>query len=462
MISVFENIFLGLPVYCQNKLISEYGRRLWHKRYGADLQKILAEINRVNNLSESELFEFRLQKLKTMLNYANEEIPYYSSLFAKNNIHPNSFSTIEDLQKIPPLEKEVFRTQFKKFLPKNYKKNIYFSQKTSGSTGTPLTVYVDKDTYRLAMALLVHHEEQHGVKFGAPRATFAGRMLQKFNDMSPPFWRYNNAENQMLFSSYHLNEETIRYYWEALNQFKPKEIIGYPSAIYSFAILARDKCGPPEFEPNIVVSNSETLLEWQREEIENYFNCSVVDYYGTSEYVIFAGQCIHKKYHISPLLGIAEVVDGNAKSIVGEPGEMLCTTLSNFVTPLIRYKIGDLATMSSTLCNCGYRTQVLERVEGRVDDVIMTMDGRAIGRIDHIFKGVAGIKECQIIQETVKNITLRVVKGSDYSEKDMDIVILNLKSRVGKDIIIKIEFCEFIKRTSRGKFKAVINRMSVV
>ena len=142
--------------------------------------------------------------------------------------------------------------------------------------------------------------------------------------------------------------------------------------------------------------------------------------------------------------------------IYGKSGDILCTTLSNYAMPLIRYRVGDIGVLSKEPCDCGSNLQTLTRIEGRTDDVILTPDGRKIGRIDHIFKGVKGIKECQVIQNDFSYFTLNIVPGNDFTKDDIILVQENLKERVGIDIVININYLSKIPRTARGKFKGVI------
>jgi phenylacetate-CoA ligase len=455
---IFEKIYFTSPVWLQNNVISYYGKQMWRKRFGKELDTLLYEIKKTRELSVEEIENFKVERLKKVLRYASTEIKYYKNLFNQISFSADSVTSLEDLTKIPVLEKETLRLKADEFVPHDIRKRSYAVHKTSGSTGTPLSVNLDKKTYRLVMALLVDHEKQNGVNFGAKRATFAGRMVQKIENMKPPFWRFNSAENQMLFSSYHLNSDTFPFYLTELNKFKPDEIIGYPSAIYSFACFVRESNLSLQFTPKAVITNSETLFNWQRTVIQDVFGCKVTDYYGTSEAVVFAGQCEKLNYHISPLLGELEVVNKDDNRIYGESGDILCTTLSNYAMPLIRYRVGDVGVMRTEACSCGNIHPYLSSVEGRTDDVIVTRDGRNIGRIDHIFKGVNGIKECQVVQNNYDNFTLNMVQGLDFSEDNVNLIVDNLRKRIGNDIVISVRTLPVIPRTASGKFKGVIKK----
>src|SRR5699024_3633336 len=121
------------------------------------------------------------------------------------------------------------------------------------------------------------------------------------------------------------------------------------------------------FKPTVVITNSETLLSWQRESIERVFNCHIYDYYGTAEYMLFAGQNKDSTYHVSPIIGITEVLNPCTRDSFG--GQLLATSLTNYYVPLLRYDSGDIAETQGTRSKDTV-TYVLTTVHGRKDDYI--------------------------------------------------------------------------------------------
>lgn len=448
---ISEQVYLLSPPIIQNLMISVYGSRLYQKRYTGLYNRIRTQLDEIKGLSANEIRDRQEESLHKMVVYCASQIPYYQSLFAEFGIHQNDITSIGDIKKLPTLTKQTVLSQGKNFLPKNGLKP-FATQHTSGSTGTPLVLNVDEHTYKLAMALLVDHEESHRVPFGARRATFAGRMLKRADSMKPPFSRFNRAENQRLFSSYHLNERTFPYYKTELNKFQPIELIGYPSAISDLASHYIRSGSEPDFQPKAIITNSETLHHWQRQAIESVFRCPVFDYYGTAEYLIFAGQDATGLYRPNPIIGITEV---DTELAADDTGRLIATSLTNTVMPLLRYELGDLATLAYP-SGPKVGAPALESINGRADDYIKTKDGRSIGRIDHIFKGVSGIQEAQIIQKEPGSATIKLVK-EPHTILDEQGLISNCKQRLGSDFVISIEAVYKITRGRNGKFHAVIN-----
>jgi phenylacetate-CoA ligase len=454
-----QKLYYRAPVWLQNLLVTTYGSYQKRKRYGADYGQVKEGIAAARRWSHGAVVEHQRTRLRQMIAHCYANVPYYAELFASAGLKPGDIRDLDDLTRLPVLEKDVVRTNDTRLVANGAES--YWKQYTSGSTGTPLAVHLNQKTYQLFAALLVDHEAHHGVSLSDCRATFAGRMVQPLELDRPPYWRHNRAEHQVIFSAYHLSDRTIPLYLEELERVQPREIIGYPSAIYTVAEYCVRNGVRPNIRPRIVVTNSETLWAWQRGPIESVFGCRVADYYGSAECIVFAGQCEAGAYHFNPLLSVVEIVDNDGNPVgPGETGSLVCTTLSNEVMPLVRYKVGDEATRLAGSCACGNEWPSAQAIVGREDDNIITRDGRSIGRIDHIFKGLVGIRECQVIQEAIDEMYLDVVADTGFDEAQRQLLVRHVRERIGDGISLKIREVNEIPRTRRGKFRGVISRVN--
>jgi phenylacetate-CoA ligase len=164
---------------------------------------------------------------------------------------------------------------------------------------------------------------------------------------------------------------------------------------------------------------------------------------------------------VHPEYGILEILDEAGRPAPpGVPGEIVCTSFSNDAFPLLRYRIGDVAAFAAGGCACGRAFPVLEQLCGRLDELIVTPDGRRVGRLDPVFKGRRGIREAQIVQEGPREIAVRLVPGSGYRDADGEAVAAELAARLGPEMRVSIQPVASIERTASGKFRAVINRCS--
>ncbi|MHC4216447.1 MAG: phenylacetate--CoA ligase family protein, partial [Planctomycetota bacterium] len=235
-------------------------------------------------------------------------------------------------------------------------------------------------------------------------------------------------------------------------------IEGYPSSVYAIAqYIVENRLDPVSFKA--CFTTAETLFDYQREIIQKAFSCKTYNQYGSGEIAVFAAECEHGSMHLSPDYGIVEVVDDDDQPVeVGQTGQLICTSLVNRVQPFIRYRIGDIGALKPGLCSCGSPLPLLGQIEGRTDAVLITSDGRKIGRLDPIFKGAKGISEAQVIQNDYDKFVVRIVPGKDYIDSNGREVVENLAHRVGK-ADIQIEIVEQITRTSAGKFRAVVSNL---
>jgi len=160
--------------------------------------------------------------------------------------------------------------------------------------------------------------------------------------------------------------------------------------------------------------------------------------------------------------GITEIVKSDdLKATPGEMGRIVATGLHNYAMPLIRYKTSDIGSISLESCNCRRNFPLLGGITSRTEDIVSTIDGRYISPIvlQHPFKPLKSVKESQIIQEDIGNIRVKIVKDSNYCDKDTLYLLDELKKRLGTEIKLHFEFVDSIPRTKAGKFRWVISKV---
>ena len=180
--------------------------------------------------------------------------------------------------------------------------------------------------------------------------------------------------------------------------------------------------------------------------------------------VAAATECPAGTMHDFPDVGWLEVLDDGLDH-PDEPagtGDLVATGLINDAMPLVRYRVGDRLTLPSTegpRCACGRTLPAIAHVSGRSDDVVWTPDGRAVGRLDHIFKSDLPIVEAQVVQESRHLVRVLVVPGEGWDEHQAQVVADRTRERVG-DMQVEVETVAAIPRTPAGKFRAVISKVS--
>jgi len=261
-------------------------------------------------------------------------------------------------------------------------------------------------------------------------------------------------------SSYHLAPDLVPHYLNALRRYRIVYLLGYTSALYALAqeVLRLKR---NDLKLAVVITNAEPVFDYQREVISQAFQCPVRDTYGMSEIAFAASECDAATLHIWPEVGVAEVMQDDQPQAEGEVGDLICTGLLNADMPLIRYRLGDRGMLPALQepCQCGRTLPRMGSIEGRADDVLYTVDGRRIGRLDPVFKSHLGIREAQIIQETLGSVRLRFVPAPEYTPEDGRTMVKRIQQRMG-DVAVVLDSVSEIQRTSNGKFRSVACNLS--
>ena len=458
---IIDAIYNHCPIPAQNILITGYGYKLKRLRYGGNYKYHLAQLLDSQYFSSNEINAIQ-SKLLNELIQASLHTPYYMEFIKNNNIKPSEINLDNYHKVFPVITKELLRRHQNNFFAHNTNKKEIITISTSGTSGTPLKIQADTNALRMNYAFFNRFLNWSGVGIGDKCATFAGRMFVPQKQTKPPFWRHNYLSNTLLFSSYHISDRNIPSYIKALEHFNPRFIDTYPSAIYEIAKFIITHGYSHKIKPVSIITSSETLYDYQREAIESAFNCKIFDHLGCAEMATFITQCEHGNYHVNPEYGLFEVVDEDYQQVLpNSTGRLICTGLINKAMPLIRYELGDSVTMSTDCCLCGRNFPVVKTIVGRTDDLIIGCDGRKIGRLDPIFKKMdSSIKEAQIIQTDVNQITLKLATDENYNRDNTQILVDELLNRIGDCININVEYVNSIEKTSSGKFKAVVSKIT--
>jgi len=454
-------IYKYLPISLQNIAVTMQGFKIKKQRYRGNFYKYISELDKSQYFDKKTIKENQEKKLKHIVKIAYDNVPYYRKLFRNNRLKPSDIRYIEDLNKIPILEKETVKKFGDDFISEDTDRKNIVAYTTGGTTGTPLTLYYTKDAIRYIFAFSeARFKHWAGVKSGDKVASFlhGADAFVPISQTKPPFWRWNKAYNQLLFSVFHMNENNLKYYVKKNNEFQPKIIQGYTSAIDIFAkYILEYKI--KVFSPKAILVSSETLFDVQRRDIEKAFNCKVYNGYSSAENVAHIAECEKGRLHINPELSIVEL-----KKIVGTENkyEIIGTNLFNLVMPLLRYRTGDIITLATeTKCPCGRNFPLINSIEGRTDDMLMTPEGNYINSVyaNMALALVNNIQEVQIIQNKMDEIIVKVVKLENFNKYDLNLLIDRLKEKLGNKISIKVVFVNQIKRTRAGKFRFIISNI---
>lgn len=448
--------YYGLPSPARSMAASLRGYYLRAWRYGPDTERLVAEALEREHWTGARWDAWREERLGYILHRAATTVPYYREAWARRRrAGDNASWTV--LEHWPVLDKDDVRRNPAAFLAGDVPQRTLFHDHTSGTSGKPLDIWMSRKTLHGWYALFeARWRRWHGVSYHDRWANLGGQLIVPVARRTPPFWVWNTAFHQLYMSSYHLSPELIPLYCDALRKYKITYLLGYTSSLYALALeCVRRK--RTDLVMKVVLTNAEPLAEHQRAVIEEAFGCSVRETYGMTEMVAAAGECKNGRMHAWPEAGVWETHGGDEASAVGESGELVCTGLMNPDMPLIRYRLGDRARRAArdAPCACGRSLPLIDAIEGRQDDILITEDGRPVGRLDTVFKERLPLREAQIIQESIGIIRVKYVPDAEFTAESGEIIIRRLRERMG-NVEVLLEAVREIPRSANGKFRAVV------
>jgi phenylacetate-CoA ligase len=458
-VSSWVSVYHRLPAPLREAGASLHGYRLRSWRYGPETEPLIAETLLRDAWDAAHWERWREERLPAMLRRAAEHVPYYRRQWESRRAAGDHASP-SCLESWPVLSKEAVRAEPRAFVDDGCDARMLRHEHTSGTTGTPLSLFQSRETvrtwYGISEARIRHW---NGLSRRDRWAIFGGQLVVPIASTHPPFWVWNAGLRQLYLSSYHLAPANVAAYVDALRRHRVQYVFGYASSLDSVARLSAEAglALPPM---HVAIANAEPIYAWQRETIARAFQCPVRETYGMAEMVTAASECAEGTLHLWPDVGVTEILrdDSDAAAAPGESGRLVCTGLVNREMPLIRYAVGDRARLAppTRACACGRRLPIIERIEGRSDDVVVTPDGRRVGRFDPVFKADLPIREAQIVQEAPDRLVVRVVPAPGWTPEQAEDLARRVRMRVGDSLAVTVEPVDAIARTKAGKFRAVV------
>ena len=451
------NIYTRLPIWTQNLACSMAGINMRRTRYNKDFNGYLEFLEKSQWWSLSDLQAYQDEQLSRVVYHAYKTVPYYRRVMEERKLKPADIRTTTDLEKLPILTKDMVRGLGPELLSTGFPKRHVVHGHTGGTTGKSLQLYSDKNTQPRQWAVWWRHRRRFGLNLDDEFIVFAGRNVIPLNRMAPPFWRRNMTMHQTYVSIHHMTKQNMQILIEYLQKRKVKYYSGYPSAVYLVAKYLLDNNLRLPHPPEIIVLGAETLLPHQRRAMEKAFGCKVTDQYGASEQCGNISECEYGRYHVDMEFGHIEFLP--LKNAAPNVKRIICTGFWNDAMPLIRYDIGDIATMPTQeiACPCGRKSPVVEKIDGRIESYIITPDGRQAGRLDFIFKDSKYIEEAQFIQDDISTVKVKVVRSESFGIIHEKELLADLKKYLGDAIHFEIDYVSEIPRTANGKFRQIIS-----
>jgi len=391
--------------------------------------------------SHEQLVEFQNERLRKIIHCAYDNVPAYREKFDRHGVRPSDIHDISDLNKLPMTTRDEVQNNPNFINHRLINETLY----TGGSTGTSLRYYESFHATKVRWAAHLRGWSWNGYRPGKRIAivSSAQGVLSKRNALN----LYGDLTTGKI-------EENIRI----LRAFRPEYIRGYVSSLYILAryILENDVRieGVRAIDPI-----SENLYPYQREIIEQAFNCKVFQEYCANDGGACAWECDeHEGLHYVMERAVIEEVSG----------ELVTTDLWNQAMPFIRYRNGDSIRFMDNRCQCGRELRLI-KVKGRDNDFIVTPSGPVSpslimqlgiglggGKRFQSRNFQSGISAVQYVQKPGYNLEVNIVKNKHCDQNQIKQIKKNLEQILPGMKISLIEV-ESIHATKKGKRYFIIN-----
>lgn len=436
--------------HLRGRLMSRlYGRNPW--RYEQDLADS-------QWWDKGQVEAWQLEKLQNLAEHAYRKVPFWQGRFDDIGWRPGQPMTFDIWQQVPPLTKQDMRTHGEAL--RAYGGRGIKVGTTSGTTGTPVRVWHDDNYWSYLRAVQRRSFSWYGVEPSSPTFYFGGaphdlkgRLRRKLIDI---------AIMRQCAPAYDMSAEYLDGVIEQIRKFRPRIFCGYTSALFSLAQRASEAgTRLDDIGVKMVMPMSEMTRDVHIEMLRHVFGAPVMIEYGCVEVGAMAYTCPHGSIHPSHDHVVFEVVGDDGKPVGdGEVGRILLTPVITHAMPLIRYELGDMASIRGGECTCGrHRGMVLvNEIAGRTFDRMIDKNHKRWNGLllYYSFKEVfdpAVFKEFQGRQSEVGKLHLHIVPGAAFVPERADEFARILTTRMGGAIDVTWEVTSALEREASAKLK---------
>ncbi|WP_340063249.1 CoF synthetase [Ascidiimonas aurantiaca] len=412
---------------------------------GSEIAKHLKDIESIIHHTDYATANHRKDVyLDSILKFATATVPFYQKLNGKNI----------PLETFPVINKNIIRDSQNDFRSSFYKDKTVSKVTTSGSTGTPFSVYQDTDKKKRGAADMIFYARQAGFELG--NTLYYLRHWTRYYKKSKLLaWLQNVIQVEVIDFS----DENIENLLIALaSDQSEKGFLGYASSYQAICnYMERTEKKPKDYNITSIIAMSEGLSDSTKKGMEYYFKTPVVSRYSNMENGIIAQQLPKKgndfqinwaSYHIEVL-----ELDSDIPVPFGTPGRIVVTDLFNKAMPLIRYDTGDVGVMQQYNPD---EFPVLERIDGRKMDVILNTKGDIVSSFLILNAGkYKNIIQMQLVQESAKHYTFKLNTVDTFEEEET--MRKEYQKYLGTDARIDFEYVDDIPLLASGKRKTIVN-----
>jgi phenylacetate-CoA ligase len=458
----------------KNVIFPIYWRYAYRKKPG--LMEYRRYLEESQWYDQKRIKEIQLQNLKKLLNHAYENVPHYRDKLDRCGFEVSKFEEFEQLHKIPFLTRNEVNKYFKdELLAKNIPPTERIINQTSGSTGAPTLFFQDAERNIKNLAIAMRSDSWAGWDLDKKKANVWFQHLitpgvyvpskniirRKLSGIKKGLLHQILGRNNVFIDPFYFGPSEIKRQLEKLYEFEPDIIFGYASPVFFIAKYIKEN-GLPQLRPKGIILTSEPVFPGQREILKEVFSSPIFVRYAARETGTMAMQCSdNQNLHVNVENTYIEIIKDGQPAPPGQEGEIVITDLTNYTMPFIRYNIEDVSAIVEENCACGRQLPLIRPLLGRSCDMLYTPDGRCFwgAALNPALWQMNWVKQFQVHQLKIDQISVKIVKGDNFSEHEFGIVKNNLANIFGPKVNIEYIFVHEIPLSKSGKFRFIISEL---
>ncbi len=424
------------------------------------LDKIILSVKRRSFYLKSQFWtreqitEYHEKKLIEIVRHSGKNVPYYRQLFKRIDLNPQTFKGLEDITKIPLLDKDILRTRYKDFIADNAGRYGMIWKKTSGSTGTPLNILLDYPSVANKWAATARAYQWTGYRLG--NLIFYIKGID--DNIKREEYCYKILDNSIVLNSNRLSEKNCIKIGKILLKSRPSYYSGYARSLLLFSQILKES-QLPIHKPKAILCFGETLTPHIRKKLEENYQAPVFDFYSHAENTVMICETNKHNRYIMEDYFYPEIVDEEGNITDDRCGELVGTSFYNYSMPLIRYRTSDIISILKARPGADREFIQVNEIEGRKDDYIRTPDGRYIFIAEGPITFTNGVVTSQYIQDAIDHLTVNLIIDRDFQESYFNDILTGLKLRFGDEMHVDFMIVEELEKKSSGKIPFIINRL---
>lgn len=441
------------------KLILQYGASILPKSIlqEKELKKYNSFLQESEHWDKYKVENFVNEQLQLLIEHCYKNVPFYTEMFDEHGIDYKSIKNINDLKKIPVIDKQIVKENHHKFIASNFDVEKLNKMHTGGTTSSPLHFYNTKITNIRETSFYNRIWKKYGYTQNEKCLILRGN-----TDVDEVLYRYNPLRKWILVNTKNMDDSKMSKIVDLIQKKKPAYMQAYPSLVYLLAKYINKNYDLKIGNFKVIFCASEKMFDFQRREIKKAFGCEVVDYYGHNERLVLMERINEiDKYRIIPEYGICEILDEKGNNITkeGNIGEIVGTGFNNYAFPLVRYRTGDKATVS-THDNKEMYTYIKD-IDGRSGDFVITKSGKHYSPtvLEFAIDNMRNFKDIQLVQTDFDNIDVLIEPDTNFKMDDSIAFKKEILSRIDDDININIKIVDKIQKPKNQKSRFILSHV---